>query len=54
MPWARSLFRLSPDVGLMSGVPVLHRTRAVVGMVLIALVPYTRLTHRFAAAVPRA
>ncbi|MEU2767849.1 respiratory nitrate reductase subunit gamma [Streptomyces diastaticus] len=50
-PWARSLFRLSPDVPLMSGVPVLYQIHAVVGMVLIALVPYTRLIHMFAAPV---
>ncbi|WP_306454548.1 respiratory nitrate reductase subunit gamma [Streptomyces albidoflavus] len=29
----------------MSGVPVLYQIHAVVGMILIALVPYTRLIH---------
>ncbi|MFE1954978.1 respiratory nitrate reductase subunit gamma [Streptomyces sp. NPDC059524] len=50
-PWARSLFTLSPDTGLMDGVPVLYRIHAVVGMSLIALVPFTRLVHMFSAPV---
>ena len=48
-PWARSLFTLRPDTDRMTGVPVLYRIHAVVGMVLIALVPYTRLVHMFSA-----
>lgn len=35
----------------MAGVPVLYAIHAVVGMVLIALVPYTRLVHMFSAPV---
>lgn len=50
-PWARSLFRLRPDTDLMSGVPVLYEVHAVIGMTLIALVPYTRLVHMFSAPV---
>ncbi|MCW5251893.1 MULTISPECIES: respiratory nitrate reductase subunit gamma [unclassified Streptomyces] len=50
-PWARSLFTLRPRTGLMEGVPVLYHVHAVVGMVLIALVPYTRLVHMFSAPV---
>lgn len=50
-PWARSLFTLSPDTDLMAGVPVLYEIHAVIGMVLIALVPYTRLVHMFSAPV---
>lgn len=50
-PWARSLFRLQPDTGLMAGVPVLYQVHAVIGMALIALVPYTRLVHMFSAPV---
>ena len=48
-PWARSLFRLQPDTDLMAGVPVLYRVHAVIGMILIALVPYTRLVQMFSA-----
>ncbi|MFK0172980.1 respiratory nitrate reductase subunit gamma [Streptomyces sp. NPDC090306] len=48
-PWARSLFTLRPDTDLMTGVPLLYRVHAVVGMVLIAMVPYTRLVHMFSA-----
>ncbi|CAM5351072.1 hypothetical protein SVIOM342S_08977 [Streptomyces violaceorubidus] len=51
--WSRSLFTLNPRTELMEGVPVLYHVHAVVGMVLIALVPYTRLVHMFSApAVP--
>ncbi|MFE0134533.1 respiratory nitrate reductase subunit gamma [Streptomyces sp. NPDC059037] len=50
-PWARSLFRLQPDTDLMAGVPVLYRIHAVVGMALIALIPFTRLVHMFSAPV---
>ncbi|MFG2497710.1 respiratory nitrate reductase subunit gamma [Streptomyces sp. NPDC048441] len=48
-PWARSLFTLQPDIDRMSGVPVLYQIHAVVGMALIALVPFTRLIHMFSA-----
>ncbi|EGX56538.1 nitrate reductase gamma chain NarI [Streptomyces zinciresistens K42] len=50
-PWARSLFTLQPDLDRMRGVPVLYGIHAVIGMVLIALVPYTRLVHMFSAPV---
>ncbi|MFD5073345.1 respiratory nitrate reductase subunit gamma [Streptomyces sp. NPDC058371] len=50
-PWARSLFTLRPRTELMEGVPVLYQVHAVVGMTLIALVPYTRLVHMFSAPV---
>ena len=50
-PWARSLFTLQPETELMTGVPVLYQVHAVIGMVLIALVPYTRLVHMFSAPV---
>ncbi|MEV8019953.1 respiratory nitrate reductase subunit gamma [Streptomyces sp. NPDC086554] len=50
-PWARSLSTLQPDTALMAGVPVLYQIHAVVGMALIALVPFTRLIHMFSAPV---
>ncbi|MGW4751820.1 respiratory nitrate reductase subunit gamma [Streptomyces chartreusis] len=50
-PWSRSLFTLQPDLDRMAGVPVLYQIHAVVGMALIALVPYTRLVHMFSAPV---
>ncbi|MEV5981231.1 respiratory nitrate reductase subunit gamma [Streptomyces sp. NPDC052114] len=50
-PWARSLFTLQPDIDRMAGVPVLYEIHAVVGMALIALVPFTRLVHMFSAPV---
>ncbi|MFF4755850.1 respiratory nitrate reductase subunit gamma [Streptomyces sp. NPDC002514] len=50
-PWARSLFTLRPRTELMAGVPVLYQVHAVVGMLLIAFVPYSRLVHTFSAPV---
>ncbi|MFE6160259.1 respiratory nitrate reductase subunit gamma [Streptomyces sp. NPDC056486] len=50
-PWARSLFTLQPDTGMMAGVPVLYQIHAVVGMALFALIPFTRLVHMFSAPV---
>ncbi|WP_181794851.1 respiratory nitrate reductase subunit gamma [Streptomyces sp. WELS2] len=50
-PWARGLFTLRPETGLMTGVPVLYQVHAVAGMVLIAFVPYSRLVHMFSAPV---
>ncbi|GHE05533.1 hypothetical protein GCM10010339_41750 [Streptomyces alanosinicus] len=49
-PWARSLFTLQPKTHLMTGVPVLYQVHAVIGMLLIAFVPYRRLVHMFSAA----
>ncbi|MCF2533775.1 respiratory nitrate reductase subunit gamma [Yinghuangia soli] len=46
-PWARSLFTLQPKVDLMNGVPLAYQVHAVVGMFLIAIVPFTRLVHMF-------
>ena len=51
-PWARSLFTLQPRTALMTDVPVLYQVHAVIGMILIALVPYTRLVHMFSAPLP--
>ncbi|MFF7160166.1 respiratory nitrate reductase subunit gamma [Streptomyces sp. NPDC008086] len=50
-PWARGLVTLTPDPDLMAGVPVLYQIHALIGMALIALVPYTRLVHMFSAPV---
>ncbi|MFI2614694.1 respiratory nitrate reductase subunit gamma [Streptomyces sp. NPDC018584] len=48
-PWARSLFTLRPDIDAMTGVPLMYEIHAAVGMVLFALVPFTRLIHMFSA-----
>ncbi|WP_419995664.1 respiratory nitrate reductase subunit gamma [Streptomyces boninensis] len=48
-PWMRSVFTLQPKTGLMEGVPVMYQIHAVVGMALIALVPFSRLVHMFSA-----
>ncbi|QEU90483.1 respiratory nitrate reductase subunit gamma [Streptomyces kanamyceticus] len=50
-PWARSLFTLQPDVDLMVGVPLTFQIHAVIGLLLFALLPFTRLIHMFSAPV---
>ncbi|MFJ8431060.1 respiratory nitrate reductase subunit gamma [Kitasatospora sp. NPDC094019] len=50
-PWVRSLFTLSPDVYRMADVPVAFKVHAVVGLLLFALLPFTRLVHMFSAPV---
>lgn len=50
-PWARSLFTLQPKTGLMAQAPVAFQIHAVVGLLLFALVPFTRLVHMFSAPV---
>ncbi|MFD9859415.1 respiratory nitrate reductase subunit gamma [Streptomyces alboflavus] len=50
-PWARSIFTFQPDVDAMVGVPLTFQLHAVIGMTLIALVPFTRLVHMFSAPV---
>ncbi len=50
-PWARSLFTLQPDVDKMVGVPLTFQIHAVIGLLLFALVPFTRLVHMFSAPV---
>ncbi|MVU82377.1 respiratory nitrate reductase subunit gamma [Nocardia sp. ET3-3] len=50
-PWARSIFLLRPRVSDMEGVPLSFQIHAVIGMALLALIPFTRLVHMFSAPV---
>lgn len=50
-PWVRSLFVLQPKVSLMANTPIEYRLHAISGLLLFAIVPYTRLVHAFAAPV---
>ncbi|MFC9897488.1 respiratory nitrate reductase subunit gamma [Nocardia sp. NPDC127579] len=50
-PWARSIFTLRPEVDLMAGAPTAFQIHAVIGMLLFALLPFTRLVHIFSAPV---
>jgi len=50
-PWLASLVRLSPRVDLMANLPWLVKVHALNALVLVALVPYTRLAHIFVAPV---
>ncbi|KAA0111833.1 respiratory nitrate reductase subunit gamma [Mycolicibacterium sp. P1-5] len=50
-PWFRSVLLLRPDVAAMSAAPIQFHVHAVVGMLLFAVWPYTRLVHAFTAPV---
>ena len=49
--WFRGVFWLHPRADLMAGAPLGFQLHAAIGMLLIALFPYTRLVHAFAAPV---
>jgi nitrate reductase gamma subunit len=48
-PWFRSLFRLQPDVEAMAAAPIQFHIHALVGLLLFAIWPFTRLVHAFTA-----
>ncbi|HVE97166.1 MAG TPA: respiratory nitrate reductase subunit gamma, partial [Pseudonocardiaceae bacterium] len=48
-PWFRSLFLLQPDVAAMSKAGLAFQLHTLIGMLLIALWPFTRLVHAFTA-----
>ena len=48
-PWFRSLFRLQPDVDAMAAAPLSFKIHTLVGMLLFAIWPFTRLVHAFTA-----
>ena len=48
-PWFRSLFLLRPDVSAMAAAPWQFHVHVLVGMLLFALWPFTRLVHAFTA-----
>ncbi|TDD71276.1 respiratory nitrate reductase subunit gamma [Jiangella aurantiaca] len=50
-PWFRSLFVLQPDVDSMAAAPVEFHVHTLVGMLLFAIWPFTRLVHAFTAPV---
>ncbi|MBW8482849.1 respiratory nitrate reductase subunit gamma [Actinomadura parmotrematis] len=48
-PWFRDVFLLRPDPDLMARIPLLYKFHVLLGLVLTALFPFTRLIHAFAA-----
>ncbi|MEU8246901.1 respiratory nitrate reductase subunit gamma [Nonomuraea sp. NPDC048916] len=50
-PWVRSLFIFQPEVSLMARTPIEYRIHAISGLLLFAILPFTRLVHAFAAPV---
>jgi nitrate reductase gamma subunit len=49
--WFRSLFALRPDIDAMGAAPLSFQLHALIGMLLFALWPFTRLVHAFTAPV---
>lgn len=50
-PWFRSLFILQPNVESMAAAPTSFKVHTLVGLVLFAIWPFTRLVHAFTAPV---
>jgi nitrate reductase gamma subunit len=50
-PWFRSLFVLQPDVDAMAAAGTAFHVHVVIGMLLFATWPFTRLVHAFSAPV---
>jgi nitrate reductase gamma subunit len=50
-PWFRSLFVLRPDIGSMSQAGLGFQVHTLIGMLLFAIWPFTRLVHAFTAPV---
>jgi nitrate reductase gamma subunit len=48
-PWFRSLFVLQPDVAAMSHAGLAFQLHTLIGMLLFAIWPFTRLVHAFTA-----
>ncbi|MFE3451227.1 respiratory nitrate reductase subunit gamma [Nonomuraea sp. NPDC059194] len=50
-PWFRSVFVLQPDAAAMAGASWTYKLHALIGMLLFALFPFTRLVHAFSAPI---
>lgn len=50
-PWLRSLFVFNPRIELMADVPADFKLHVIAGMLLIAIIPFTRLVHMFSVPV---
>lgn len=44
-PWFRSVLAMSPDVSLMSDVPIIFKCHLILAMVTMIIFPFTRLVH---------
>lgn len=45
VPYLRSLFVLNPNVALMSGMPMLVKVHVINALVIVGILPFTRLVH---------
>ncbi|MGW6391640.1 respiratory nitrate reductase subunit gamma [Streptomyces sp. NPDC055103] len=49
--WFRSVFTLQPDIDAMAAAPLSFQLHALIGMLVFAIWPFTRLVHAFTAPV---
>jgi len=49
--WLRGLLTLRPDIAHMNGVPIIFQIHVLIGFLLFAVTPYTRLIHILSAPV---
>ncbi|MCX4585786.1 respiratory nitrate reductase subunit gamma [Streptomyces sp. NBC_01481] len=50
-PWFRSVFTLQPDIDSMAAAPQSFQLHTLIGMLLFAVWPFTRLVHAFTAPI---
>jgi hypothetical protein len=50
-PWFRSIFVLRPDVDAVAEAPAAFQLHTLIGMLLFAIWPFTRLVHAFSAPI---
>ncbi|WP_254706998.1 respiratory nitrate reductase subunit gamma [Streptomyces lunaelactis] len=50
-PWLRSVFTLQPDIDAVAAAPPSFQLHTLIGMLLFAIWPFTRLVHAFTAPI---
>lgn len=46
-PWIGSIFRLQPDVAMISGAPLVNKLHIIVALLFFSYLPFTKLVHLF-------
>lgn len=46
-PWIGSVFKLQPDISMISGAPLINKLHIIFALVFLAYLPFTKLVHIF-------
>ena len=46
-PWIGSIFRLQPDISMISGAPLINKLHIISALIFFAYLPFTKLVHIF-------